>query len=104
MFPRISGYIISNPMGQKRSFTIIGRFDDTGETVINYIDVNGSDVHFEILRHWGEVNQLTPHYEILAVFLGELTPAVTPQTLKTYVEQHFPHIVKQEEDKRLSKQ
>lgn len=81
-------------MANKRTFTIVGRFSDTEETVINYIDVDGADVHFEILRHWGEVNQLTPHYEILAVFLGELAPAVTPQTLKTYIEQHFPHIIK----------
>ena len=77
-------------MGQKRKFTIIGRYDDTGETVINYLDVNGSDVHYEVLRHWGTVSQSVPQYEILAVFGGELSPAVTPQTLKMYVERHFP--------------
>jgi len=77
-------------MGSLRKFTIIGRYEDTGETVINYIDVNGADVHYEVLRHWGEYSQAAPQYEILAVFSGELTPAVTPQTLKMYVDRHFP--------------
>ncbi len=77
-------------MGSVRRFTVIGRYEDTGETVINYIEVNGSDVHYEVLRHWGIVSQSAPQYEILAVFTGELTPAVTPQTLKMYVDRHFP--------------
>ncbi len=77
-------------MGEKRRYTIIGRYEDTGETVINYIEANGSDVHYEVLRHWGGISHGAPAYEILAVFSGELMPAVTPQTLKMYVDRHFP--------------
>ncbi|MGE0252223.1 MAG: hypothetical protein AB7G80_06415 [Dongiaceae bacterium] len=78
----------------RRSFTIVGRYEDTGEVVINTVEVDGGDVHFEILRHWGEVTRLQPSYEILVVFAGEMAPAVTPETMRLYVERHFPAAIK----------
>ena len=76
-------------MAKQTRYTIIGRYDDSGEIVINYIEVDGEDIHYEVLRHWGQFKGDGNHYEVIAVFPGELTPAATPETLKKYVDVHF---------------
>lgn len=86
-----------------QTYTVIGRYEGTGEVVIDYIEVAGDDVHFEVLRHWGQqVVQDQEHsppadaaapdahfYEVLAAFPGEISPSATPETLKKYVDTHF---------------
>jgi len=75
-------------LAMAKSYTVIGRYEDTGEVTLHYIHATGEDVHYEVLRHWGQVTN-QGQYEVLAVLPGELQPAATPATLKMYVERHF---------------
>lgn len=78
-------------MPGSKKLTVVGRHDDTGESIISHLEIpDGGDVHFEILRHWADISERSPEYEIIAVFQGEMMPSVTASTLKMYLDQHFP--------------
>ena len=72
---------------QAEWYTIIGRYDDTGDTTVTVIpyDLASGDPHLAALRH---VADLSDHgeFEVVAVMRGRCSVLVTHQSLRLYAE------------------
>jgi hypothetical protein len=68
-------------------YTIIGRYDDTGETTVAVIpyDAASGDPHLAALRHTGDLSE-EGEFEVVAVLRGPCEVLVTQQSLRLYAE------------------
>lgn len=68
-------------------FTIIGRYDDSGETTVAVIkrDADNSDPHWTALRHTGELSE-NGEFEVVALLRGRCDVLVTQQSLRLFAE------------------
>ncbi len=68
-------------------YTIIGRYDDTGETTVAVVpyDASTGDPHMTALRHTGELSA-EGEFEVVAVLRGRSDLLVTQQSLRLYCE------------------
>ncbi len=74
-------------MDDSEFFTIIGRYDDTGETtvaVLSYDPVKG-DPHAAALRHTADLSE-QGEFEVVAVLRGRCDVMVTQQSLRLFAE------------------
>jgi len=71
-------------------YTVIGRFDDTGDTTIAVIarDAANSDPHWVALRHTGEISE-AGEFEVVAVLRGRCEVLVTQQSLRLFTERQL---------------
>jgi len=68
-------------------YTIIGRYDDTGEatvTVLSY-DATSGDPHVAALRHMADLSE-HGEFEVVAVLRGKTDVLVTQQSLRLFAE------------------
>jgi hypothetical protein len=66
-------------------YTIIGRYDDTGETTVAVLpyDATSGDPHVAALRHTADLSE---HGEVVAVLRGKCDVLVTQQSLRLFAE------------------
>jgi hypothetical protein len=68
-------------------YTIIGRYDDTGETTVSVLpyDAASGDPHVAALRHTAELSE-HGEFEVVAVMRGKGEVLVTQQSLRLFAE------------------
>lgn len=68
-------------------FTIVGRYDDSGETTVAYVprDLLHEEPHAAALRHTA-LHSENGQFEVVAVLAGRCQVLVTGQTLRLYAE------------------
>lgn len=68
-------------------YTIIGRYDDTGETTIAVLpyDAASGDPHVAALRHTAALSE-HGEFEVVAVLRGKCDVLVTQQSLRLFAE------------------
>ncbi|MDR3439228.1 hypothetical protein [Telmatospirillum sp.] len=68
-------------------FTIIGRYDDTGETTVAVLpyDPAKGDPHMVALRHTAELSE-RGEFEVVAVMRGRCDVLVTQQSLRLFAD------------------
>jgi hypothetical protein len=74
-------------MTQSDSYTIIGRYDDTGETTIAVVayDATSGDPHVAALRHTADLSD-HGEFAVVAVLRGSCEVLVTQQSLRLFAE------------------
>lgn len=68
-------------------FTIIGRYDDSGEATIAVVarSEETSDPHWAALRHTGTMSE-AGEFEVVALLRGRCEVLVTQQSLRLFAE------------------
>jgi len=68
-------------------FTIIGRYDDSGETTVAVIqrDADHADPHWTALKHTAELSE-AGEFEVVALLRGRCDILVTQQSLRLFAE------------------
>jgi len=68
-------------------FTIIGRYDDSGDTTISVVsrDALNGDPHWAALKHTGELSD-EGEFEVVALLRGRCEVLVTQQSLRLFAE------------------
>lgn len=68
-------------------FTVIGRYDDSGDTTISVIgrDAANTDPHWAALKHTGELSE-AGEFEVVALLRGRCEVLVTQQSLRLFAE------------------
>jgi hypothetical protein len=66
-------------------FTIIGRFDDSGEATVTVIerDAVNQDPHWVALKHTGDLSE-SGEFEVVALLRGRCEVLVTQQSLRLF--------------------
>jgi hypothetical protein len=74
-------------MDEREYVTIVGRFDDTGETTVASIafDPVVGDPHVMALRHTAELSD-HGEFEVVAVMRGHCDVLVTQQSLRVFAD------------------
>jgi len=68
-------------------FTIIGRYDDSGETTLTVIqrDAEHADPHWTALKHTADLSE-NGEFEVIALLRGRCEILVTQQSLRLFAE------------------
>ena len=68
-------------------YTIIGRYDDTGDTTVAVVPYDGAsgDPHVAALRHTADLSE-HGEFEVIAVLRGKGDVLVTQQSLRLFAE------------------
>ena len=68
-------------------YTVIGRYDDTGETTVAVLpfDESSGDPHMAAVRHTGQLSE-QGEFEVVAVLRGKCEVLVTQQSLRLFAE------------------
>jgi hypothetical protein len=68
-------------------FTIIGRYDDSGETTLTVVrrDAEHADPHWTALKHTAELSE-AGEFEVIALLRGRCEILVTQQSLRLFAE------------------
>lgn len=71
-------------------YTIIGRYDDTGDTTVLSIpyDASAGDPHVAALRHTAQLSD-RGNFEVVAVLRGQCEVLVTQQSLRVFIRRMF---------------
>jgi hypothetical protein len=77
-------------MGYERTedcFTVIGRYDDSGETTVAVIqrDSDHADPHWTALKHTAALSE-EGEFEVVALLRGRCEILVTQQSLRLFAE------------------
>jgi hypothetical protein len=74
-------------MSEDEHYTIIGRYDDTGDTTVVVVpyDATSGDPHVAALRHTAELSE-SGEFEVVAVLRGKPDVLVTQQSLRLFTE------------------
>jgi hypothetical protein len=79
--------MVITDMSASDFYTIIGRFDDTGETTVTVLPYDSScgDPHVAALRHTADLSE-QGEFEVVAVLRGKSDILVTQQSLRLFAE------------------
>jgi hypothetical protein len=68
-------------------YTIIGRYDDTGDTSVSVVpyDTASGDPHMAALRHTARLSE-AGEFEVIAVLRGQPPVLVTQQSLRLFAQ------------------
>lgn len=84
---RIDALADRDDMTLSDCYTIIGRYDDTGETTVAVLpyDSASGDPHVAALRHTADLSE-RGEFEVVAVLRGRCDVLVTQQSLRLFAE------------------